>query len=191
MALVHMAEQFNGLPMDQLIGGPLKAACDSQVMLAKATADFIKEVGFSKNPTTSALETRTVSFEYVRNIQDKDGNPQEQTMDLTLPALAIVNVPSLMIDKVDITFDMEVKSSEASTDSNDLTVGFGASAKFSKGPFSLDVNIQGKVSTHKENTRKSDNSAKYHIELHAKQGGTPEGLSRALDLIANSIAAKN
>ena len=26
--LVEMSSQFGGLPMDQLIGGPLKAACD-------------------------------------------------------------------------------------------------------------------------------------------------------------------
>ena len=44
--LVDMAEQFRGLPMDQLIGSPLRAACDAQVQLASATADFIKTVGF-------------------------------------------------------------------------------------------------------------------------------------------------
>lgn len=189
MALVNMAEQFNGLPMDSLIGGPLKAACDSQVMLAKSTANFIREVGFVKK-ADGTFDTRTVSFNYTRQMQDKDGNIVPQKMELNLPALAIVNVPNLQVEKVDIVFDMEVKSAEASTESNDLSVGFGAAAKFSKGPFSIEVNVNGKVSTHKENTRKSDNSAKYHVELHAKQYGMPEGLSRALDIIANSAAPK-
>ena len=40
--LVKMSDQFQGLPMDSLIGGPLTAACDSQVKLARSTADFIK-----------------------------------------------------------------------------------------------------------------------------------------------------
>lgn len=29
MALVKMAEEFGGLPMESLIGGPLQAACDA------------------------------------------------------------------------------------------------------------------------------------------------------------------
>lgn len=44
MALVKMAEEFGGLPMESLIGGPLQAACDAQTMLAGATARFIEEV---------------------------------------------------------------------------------------------------------------------------------------------------
>ena len=48
MALVKMAEEFGGLPMESLIGGPLQAACDAQTMLAGATARFIEEVGLVK-----------------------------------------------------------------------------------------------------------------------------------------------
>ena len=43
MALVKMAEEFGGLPMESLIGGPLQAACDAQTMLAGATARFIED----------------------------------------------------------------------------------------------------------------------------------------------------
>ena len=39
-------DQFKGLPMDNLIGEPLKAAADAQAKLAKGTAEFIKNVGF-------------------------------------------------------------------------------------------------------------------------------------------------
>lgn len=46
MALVKMAEEFGGLPMESLIGGPLQAACDAQTMLAGATARFIEEVAW-------------------------------------------------------------------------------------------------------------------------------------------------
>jgi len=47
-----MGDQFRGLPMGDLIGGPLTAACDAQVRLANATADFIKVIGFLP-PATS------------------------------------------------------------------------------------------------------------------------------------------
>ena len=43
--LVKMADQFSGLDMSALIGGPLKAACEAQMMLASSTAEFIENIG--------------------------------------------------------------------------------------------------------------------------------------------------
>lgn len=48
------------------------------------------------------------------------------------------------------------------------------------GPFSMKAKVKGSISSHKENTRKSDNSAKYHVQVRATQGEMPEGLSRVL-----------
>lgn len=38
------------------------------------------------------------------------------------------------------------------------------------GPFSMKAKVKGSISSHKENTRKSDNSAKYHVQVRATQG---------------------
>ena len=57
MALVKMAEEFGGLPMESLIGGPLQAACDAQTMLAGATARFIEEVGLVKEGDKQVVRT--------------------------------------------------------------------------------------------------------------------------------------
>src|SRR6267154_4834129 len=64
-----IGNEFSGLPIADLIGGPLKAACDAQIRLAKATADFITSVGFNPaldgagNPT-GKLEPRQVDFSF-------------------------------------------------------------------------------------------------------------------------------
>jgi hypothetical protein len=104
--------------------------------------------------------------------------------------LAIVKVPSLSITTVDITFDMEVKSSESSKESTDASASLDAEMKFGWGMFSGTVRVHGSVATHKENTRSSDNSAKYHVAVQARDGGMPEGLARVLDILAQSIAPK-
>ena len=59
--LVNMSSQFGGLPMDQLIGGPLKAACNAQTLLAKASSDFIKDVGLNSD-SGGNMSARTVDF---------------------------------------------------------------------------------------------------------------------------------
>lgn len=59
--LIDMASQFKGLPMADLIGGPLRAACDAQIALANATATFVKVVGF-KPPTEGDDATPWATF---------------------------------------------------------------------------------------------------------------------------------
>ena len=49
MHMAAIADQFKGLDMGSLIGGPLTAAADASIMLADSTADFINHVGFDNN----------------------------------------------------------------------------------------------------------------------------------------------
>lgn len=193
--LIDMASQFKGLPMGDLIGGPLTAACDAQLRLANATADFIKYIGFqgpSKDDPNGVGATRTAKFSFTRQAPDPDDASKTIDEDVTLdvPLLAIVKVPSLSITKVDITFDMEVKSSFASKESTDTSAKLSADMKFGWGVFSATVHIEGSVASHKENTRTSDNSAKYHVQVLAEDAGMPEGLARVMDILQTAIAPK-
>jgi len=201
MAIEKIGDQFKGLDMSALIGGPLTAACKSQLMLAQATCDFITQIGFyPESHKENPGGTRKVDFSFERNVfsgVDELGHDiySKETVSLAVPALAIVNIPSLMIDEVDITFNMEVSNSELHTDSIDTEAGFSSGASGGAGigwaSASFTASVSGKVATSVENTRKSDNSAKYNVNVHAKQFGTPEGLSRVLDIIASAVAPES
>lgn len=196
--LVNMSSQFQGLPMETLIGGPLTAACDSQVKLARATADFIKVIGFlpsgDANDPNAVGETRTATFKFKRPVEllsaEAKGPPKIGTeeVELEVPLLAIVNVPNLSITTVDITFDMEVNSTFTTTEGTAGDVSTKVEAGGLWGCFGAKVTVQGKVSAHKESTRSSDNSAKYHVSVHAEDRGMPEGLARVMDILQTSIA---
>src|SRR3546814_18523067 len=112
-----MADQFRGLPMGDLIGGPLTAACDAQIRLANATADFIKVIGFLP-PAAPAQggtvdpnavgDVRNVTFKFDRPSQSKMPDPAKpdaplpmETVELSVPLLAVVKVPNLSLNKVD------------------------------------------------------------------------------------------
>jgi hypothetical protein len=200
MTLEKMGDQFKGLPMGDLIGGPLTAACDAQLKLAIATATFIKTVGFlppapevAKNDSNALGGVRTASFKFSRPTGGAavDGIVPMEDVELEVPLLAIVKVPALSITKVDVTFDMEVKNSETSIEKESSEAKLDAEVKVGWGPFSASVHISGSVSSHKENTRSSDQTAKYHVEVHAVDDGMPEGLARVLDIMAQSIAPKS
>ncbi|WP_432738288.1 DUF2589 domain-containing protein [Maridesulfovibrio sp. FT414] len=190
-----IVDQFRGLPMSDLIGAPLDAACEAQIKLANATANFIQVVGFmppegdSKTPT----QTRTASFKFKRPQQQQDkttGPLAEEEVEITVPLLSIVNVPNLSIKSVDITFDMEVKSATSSVEKTDKQGSFSAEASIGWGIFSAKASVSGSISSHKENTRSTDTSAKYHVEVHASDAGMPEGLARVMDILQTACAPK-
>tara|TARA_R110001583_G_scaffold76379_7_gene209138 strand:+ start:257 stop:841 length:585 start_codon:yes stop_codon:yes gene_type:complete len=183
-----MSSQFGGLPMDQLIGGPLKAACSAQILLAKASADFIKDVGLDTAATGGAMSARTVDFSFNKPVQGADGTTSMEKVDLQVPLLAIVNTPSLSVKEVDVNFTMEVKSSTSSKTTSDTKAELTAHAKYNAGLFSCDVTIHGSVANHSENSRKSDNSAKYDVKVVARDDGPPEGLMKVLDMLNDAIA---
>lgn len=195
--LVNISDQFKGLPMADLIGGPLDAACDAQIKLAAATENFIRTIGFLPDATdpTKTGETRTALFKFTRPYDDltdpADPKIGSEEVTLEVPLLAIVNVPNLAIKNVDITFDMEVKSSFSQQQKDAKSGSVSASAQFGFGCFSAKVSIKGSISSSKEQTRKSDNSAKYHVEVHASDDGMPEGLSRVMDILQSAAVPKS
>lgn len=171
-----IAEQFAGLPMDQLIGAPLRAASDASAQLAESTMEFIRGVGFDENG-----KVRTAAFGYQKCSSNEDSTSSLEEMQVEIPLLAVVPVPNLQVDEVNILFDIEVKQSQRRETAMELSGGAG----WKMG--ALKVDITGSVSAHHTNTRSTDNSAKYHVDIHAASHGTPEGLARVLDLIAANM----
>ena len=174
-----IANQFSGLDMKNLIGGPLSAAAEASLQLAQSTADFINNVGFDKDG-----KIRNVDFGYEKKVNNDDGTTDVQEMKVQVPLLAIIPIPNLQVDEVNITFDMEVKESEQSESSTDAAASLSGSGKI----LGFKVSVSGSVSTHSSNTRSSDNSAKYHVDVAATNHGTPEGLARILDIVASSVS---
>ena len=190
--LLNVAEQFNGLPMEDLIAGPLMAACDAQVKLAKSEVQFIQEVGLVQDvdkdgKPVGPMRTREVSFTSTRPVTKGDGTIGEETTEMQVPLLAVVPVPALMIDTVDINFEMEVKSSFKTEQNTDYKAAIDISAGW--GPFS--VKIHGEVASHSAQTRTSDNSAKYSVRVLAKQAPVPEGLMKVLDYMVKSCEPRS
>ena len=188
---MSVASQFSALPMESLIGGPLQAAATAQGQLASITSDFITNVGLQDDGQGN-LSARTVAFNYEKPVKTSttDASTGEVTdtwdvkpMSLNVPLLSIVKSPNLQVKEVNVTFDMEVKASSASqsTNTRDVSVdaswsGWGAKVKF-----------HGAVSNKQESQRSSDTSAKYHVDVLAKDDGAPEGLMKVLDILGEAI----
>jgi hypothetical protein len=158
-----------------------------QAKLNDVTWSYIQEVAFMKNAEGKTV-ARSLDVEMKRAVANAETGDQEiQTLYSKVPMLPLVPLPALAITSADIEFVMEVKTSEVSKDSQDtestatasITGGFWG-AKYS-------ASVSGKVSTHKENTRSTDNSAKYNVKVHAEQLPPTEGMLKLSDYLTQML----
>lgn len=56
MADNNISQKFEGIPMADLIAGPLTAVCDSQLKLAQASYEYMMKIGFNEDGSTRLVE---------------------------------------------------------------------------------------------------------------------------------------
>ena len=190
--MAGIADQFKGLPMSDLISQPLIAAAQAQGQLSNITQQFIKDVGLDDDGSGS-LSARSVDFAFHTPVTTTDSVSGQVTRlvknNLSVPLLAIVNVPNLAVKRATVDFTMEVKSASKDSSSSDTTGSVSSQAKYSAWWSPVTCSMKASVTTNKksENVRTTDNSAKYNVHVEARDDGAPEGLMKVLDILAAGI----
>lgn len=221
-----MAQQFTGLPMEDLIGGPLNASAKANAAMALTQTKFLLETCFSKveraltekekqnykekygkeagdNARHTSYSPVMIEMSLERSVltptKDSDGKTTTEiksfTTSFNLPLLTIIPINSLGVNNVDISFEMEVKSSFSETESESKekeSKGEGSfESKLGWGP--LSVSIKGSASyssrdssTHDTHYEKS-NSAKYTVNVHAGQLPVPKGVNTIIEAFTQAI----
>ena len=186
--MADITSQFSGLPIEDLIVSPLVGMAKGQAQLNDVTWRYISEVAFVKDEKTGKTSARSLDVEMNRVMTDPtDGKQTLQKIYTQVPMLPLVPLPSLAITSADIEFTMEIKTSEVDKSSTDTEGSFQASASGGFWGMKYSVSMAGKVATHKENTRSTDNSAKYNVKVHAEQLPATEGMLRLSDYLTQML----
>lgn len=178
-----IGEYFKGLPMRELISNPLIAAAEAQQQLAATAWDFYQRIAFNDKDENgqSNGSTRIVEFTVNRPIQ-QNGTIKLEKQKIQAPFIGLVPIPSLLVDRIDVDFQMEVTSTETSKSNMSSDV----STNISNGWF-VKAEISGKVSSSRENTRSTNQTGKYQVHVSASQQPQTEGLSKLMDIMASCI----
>jgi len=185
--MAGIADQFAGLPIEELIVSPIIGMAKGQAKLNEVTWKYISEVAFVKDKDGKTT-ARSLDVEMNRVVTNGATGEQEiQKLYNKVPMLPLVPLPSLAITSADIEFSMEVKTSEASKDTSTSENSYEASAGGSWWGMSFNAKVAGKVATNKENTRSSDNSAKYNVKVHAEQLPATEGMLKLSDYLTQML----
>jgi len=158
-----------------------------QARLNDVTWKYIQEVGFETKDGKS--KPRALDVEINRYVQvEGEAEPKLQTLQSKVPLLPLIPLPSLAITQADIQFTMEVQQHDTYTDSSESEKSLDVDVSYkSWWGLKVESKLHGKVTNKSENTRKTDNTAKYDVKVHAEQLPATEGMLKLSDALITMI----
>lgn len=195
-----IAQQFTGLPMSDLIGGPLMAVSEANGNMAKKQTQFLFDTCFKASKDNDSVEPIMIKLNMTRAVlsfSDDGTTPSTSyfTTTIDLPLLTVIPLNNLGVDSASVNFEMEVKSANSEdikeTSKSSTEAKASITGKAGWGPFS--VSISGNVSYSSEDSRTHDthyensNTAKYSVSVHAGQLPMPRGVNTIIDAYSKSI----
>jgi hypothetical protein len=174
------------LELSQLLGALLASVVDAQAQAARATVDFVEDIGFET--TTEGERLRNVKLRYFK----KDENDQRAEFEVEVPLLALVNVPSLAVKQAKLTFSYDVVTASETGGTGGGTPGGGAPGGGAISGLKLPVaTIKGFIrrppATAPETERRT---TAVDLEVTLEQQEMPIGIERLFDLAELGISER-
>ena len=184
----ELRTDFTRIPMGLLISQPIIEVAKGQAELCNVYLDQLFRLAFEKDKSSSNTDPSTykaklIKFTINRTILDESGGTATQPMQGEAPLLSLVPVPAFTMDEANVHFTMEVKDTVMTKDTTQAERG----AEISGSSWGAHLNVSGKVSTTRENTRTTDKSAKYEISARAIQQPPAEGMAKLTSLFASIV----
>ncbi len=174
----NLVSELNNIDFRKMIGGPLQAVVDAQVASSLATVNFINSVGFTE--VDGKKELVMVDFSHKRKDVKEDGTPIEKEINVRVPLLAMLPIPSLRIEHATIDFNVKLNSVASASVSDAL--GINAEVKGGFGPvsFKVSASYQRKTSSNVEVKKE------YALNINVKvvQDEIPAGLEKILNMLS-------
>ncbi|NRB47222.1 MAG: DUF2589 domain-containing protein [Saprospiraceae bacterium] len=183
-ANADFAAELGSIDFATLIGGPMEAAVKAQTNASLSTASFIKEVAFETNEEGEGTKLKMVDFSYTRPApstgEGETSSGESETVQVTVPFITILSIPSLRIETLDIDFNVKLNSTYTRDVSSQLGIDVGAKGKF--GPVKFDVNVSYKRSA--STGIKVEKEYSMGVKVRATNDEMPAGLEKVLGLLS-------
>lgn len=176
---------LQGLPFDNLIGGPLSACIQAQNDAAMTSINFINNVCLNEDKETGEKSVIYVSFSFIQN---------GRKVVINVPLIAIVPIPYIAINSVDISFKATVNGVESESSSTETEYESKGNKKSTRksGLFRRKTTtINSTFSTKRDS--KSTQDSKFSVEatidvaVHAGQESMPAGMAKILEMLGAAM----
>ena len=176
---------LQGLPFDNLIGGPLSACIQAQNDAAMTSINFINNVCLNEDKETGEKSAVYVSFSFIQN---------GRKVVINVPMIAIVPIPYIAINSIDISFKATVNGVESESSSTETEYESKGTKKSTRktGWFrKKTTTINSTFSTKRDS--KSTQDSKFSVEatidvaVHAGQESMPAGMAKILEMLGAAM----
>lgn len=175
MAIV--ISRTEALSLGNVLGTILAAVVDAQAQSARATVEFINDVGFLPPATGQPERLRTLRFTYSK----LDENQQRAEFTVEVPLLSLVEIPMVSVKKATVSFAYEITQA---------TPAPAASAP--PGPrralfaqVSAPAVLKGRVT---DRAPAGQERANIQVQVDLEKSPPPIGLDRILDILQVATA---
>lgn len=159
-----MATTNKFVNLDALVYSPISAIVEANNNIATNIIEQVEQVGYKvPNDNTQAIHLREMNLQYTKISTTDDNNNVLEDVAIKLPLLSIMSLNSLKVDTAKVVLDAEIEL------------------------YSKTVRNQC-LRARPINT--SSTSPQVHIEINLKEGDTPEGMSKLLDVLNNAQVPK-
>jgi uncharacterized protein DUF2589 len=207
----NIGAELQALPLEYMLGTPMTAVIKAQALAAQTTINFIEKVGLEEDSVTGDLALRTAEFTFIQPVPDP-ANPGaiiEQEATLRVPLLSLAPIPFIRVSDLNVSFEFKIRDVSSNQSKFEITgktgfentttvegktgfgggvIGFlgGASAS---GSVESKTNVTASVSAtyQSSNRQTTDRSATFKMTMNAVQDALPEGLSRVLTILNDTI----
>ena len=176
---------LQGIPFENLIGGPLSACIQAQNDAAMTSINFINNVCLNEDKETGEKSAIYVSFSFIQN---------GRKVVINVPMIAIVPIPYIAINSIDISFKATVNGVESESSSTETEYESKENKKSTRktGWFrKKTTTINSTFSTKRDS--KSTQDSKFSVEatidvaVHAGQESMPAGMAKILEMLGAAM----
>ena len=180
------------LSLAETLGAMLSAVVEAQRQAARATVEFVEEIGLEETPVDGSRPLRTVQIRYAK----LNENFESAEYVLDVPLLSMVNVPTVAVKEATVVFDWEVtesaaapkSSAEGAAPARGAAPSGLAQSRFAVAPKT--ASLRGRVVRTKPPPKTSGSSpdtgrerAAMEVTVTLERTEPPVGLDRLLDVL--------
>lgn len=167
------------LSLAEILGATMSSVIDAQAQSARATVEFIKEVGVLEATSPSAEERlRTLTFHY----RKLDENQEEADFQVDIPLLGLVDIPMISVKKATFAFTYEVSTTKPSVKASSSQPALAVAEHNYLTPIVSPAVISGRVGK-ASSPEKGTEKASLDIKIELEKSTLPVGLERILDIL--------
>jgi len=180
-------QAMQGLPFDNLIGGPLNACVRAQADAAQTTLHFIEEVGLNHIKNEDGTESKEAVYVHFTFVQ------AGRKAIMSVPLLTIVPIPYICINTIDINFKATITGVESSSYTNELSTesSYEKTTKQKKWWSGKTTNMKTSISSKRDSKSTRDSSfsieSTIDVAVHASQDSMPAGMAKVLEMLGSAM----